>query len=219
MKCPHCLVEYHDQAKRISLLEDIEGRWGIISRTCPSCNRAIFWLTLIEEGKPFHSERDVSLVWPRASNRSPVPPQVPREFAEDYQEACLVLADSPKASAALSRRCLQQILREKSGVKHRNLRSEIQEVLDSNSLPSDIAESIDLIRNIGNFAAHPTKSESSGEIVPVEPGEAEWCLDVIEMLYEFYFVMPDNNKKKREAINRKLADAGKPHMLSEMNPE
>ena len=119
----------------------------------------------------------------------------------DYREACLVLADSPKASAALSRRCLQHILREKAGVRQGNLYNEIQEVLSSNSLPSDIAESIDLIRNIGNFAAHPTKSESSGEIVPVEPGEAEWCLDVIEMLYDFYFVRPDTNKKKREAIN------------------
>ena len=162
----------------------------------------------------FENPRDEVLIRPKASNRSPVPAQVPEEFSEDYREACLVLADSPKASAALSRRCLQHILRERAGVRHGNLYNEIQEVLSSNSLPSDIAESIDLIRNIGNFAAHPTKSESSGEIVPVEPGEAEWCLDVIEMLYDFYFVRPDTNKKKREAINRKLADAGRPQSSS-----
>ena len=100
-------------------------------------------------------------------------------------------------------------------MQHSNLYNEIQEVLDSNSLPSDIADSIDLIRNIGNFAAHPTKSESSGQIVPVEPGEAEWCLDVIEMLYDFYFVRPENIKEKREAINRKLADTGQRQMISE----
>ena len=225
MKCPHCLVEFHDQQMKIPLTKDIEGKWYIISRQCPSCVRANFWLAISEVStislgeQSFRSERDIGLVWPRTSNRSPVPPQVPSEFAEDYQESCLVLADSPKASSALSRRCLQQILREKAGVKLGNLYSEIQEVLNSNSLPSDIAESIDLIRNIGNFAAHPTKSESSGEIVPVEHGEAEWCLDVIEMLYDFYFVRPDINKKKREAINQKLAGAGKSNMLSERSTE
>ena len=100
-------------------------------------------------------------------------------------------------------------------MKHGNLSNEIQEVIDSNSLPSDIAESIDLIRNIGNFAAHPIKSQRSGEIVAVEPGEAEWCLDVIEMLYDFYFVRPETNKKKLQAFNQKLADAGKPPMKSQ----
>ena len=139
---------------------------------------------------------------------------MPSEFAEDYAEACLVLADSPKASAALSRRCLQHILREKAGVKPGTLFDEIQQVLDSNRLPSDIAESVDYIRNLGNFAAHPAKSASSGEIVPVEPGEAEWCLDVIEVLHDFYFVRPDNIKRRREALNQKLADSGKPPMLS-----
>ena len=186
MKCPHCLVEFHDRATTTRLTRDVDGTWGIVSRVCPSCDRATFELakgevTFDEQGMPrFANPRDAVLVRPKASTRSPVPPQVTREFAEDYQEACLVLADSPKASAALSRRCLQHILREKAGVQHSNLYNEIQEVLDSNSLPSDIADSIDLIRNVGNFAAHPTKSESSGQIVPVEPGEAEWCLDVIE---------------------------------------
>ena len=225
MKCPHCLVEFHDQEKTTLLTKDVDGWWGIVSRHCPRCERAIYSLAKGDAksgpqgSQAFRNPRDEVLIRPRASSRAPVPPQVPKEFANDYQEACLVLADSPKASAALSRRCLQHILREKAGVKPRNLFDEIQQVLDSNSLPSDIAESIDFIRNLGNFAAHPTKSASSGEIVPVEPGEAEWCLDVIEMLYDFYFVRPDINREKREALNRKLADSGKPPMLSDGEAE
>ena len=63
-----------------------------------------------------------------------MPPQVPSKFAEDYREACLVLDDSPKASAALSRRCLQYILQEKAGVKHENLAKEIQEIINNNAI-------------------------------------------------------------------------------------
>src|SRR4051812_47799701 len=35
----------------------------------------------------------------------------PAEFTDNYREACLTFSDSPKASAALSRRCLQYLLR------------------------------------------------------------------------------------------------------------
>ena len=71
------------------------------------------------------------LIHPKATSRQPVPAEVPEEFAADYREACLVLADSPKASAALSRRCLQHILQEKSGAKtQNNLAKTIEEVID-----------------------------------------------------------------------------------------
>jgi len=39
---------------------------------------------------------------------------------------------------------------------------QIQEVLDSGKLPSNLAENIDAIRTIGNFAAHPIKSKIQG---------------------------------------------------------
>ena len=50
------------------------------------------------------------------------------------------------------------------------------------------------------------------EVVEVEPGEAEWNLDVLEGLFDFCFVQPTLMKKKREALNNKLAKAGKPPM-------
>ncbi|HWY51658.1 MAG TPA: DUF4145 domain-containing protein [Chthoniobacterales bacterium] len=150
------------------------------------------------------------LVRPKVAGRAPLPTDVPKKYREDYDEACLVLPDSAKASAALSRRCLQLILRDEAKVKPQDLSKEIQELLDRGSLPSHIAESLDAIRNIGNFAAHPIKSTATGEIVPVEPGEAEWNLDVLESLFDFYFVAPAVTKARKIALNKKLTDAGKP---------
>ncbi|MBA7699015.1 hypothetical protein ES703_107699 [subsurface metagenome] len=110
----------------------------------------------------------------------------------------------------MSRRCLQRLLREVAKVKPSNLSNEIDEVMES--LPSHLAESIDAVRNLGNFAAHPMKSTNTGEIIDVEPGEAEWLLDVLEGLFDFYFVQPATLKKKRQALDAKLKDAGKPEM-------
>ncbi len=219
MKCPHCLVEFHDSPEPSLIGDDKDGRWTLIKRLCPACQRLVLELGHQKWRKRADGqivpERDFSvlnLVRPKTSSRAPVPPEVPADFSGDYSEACLVLADSAKASAALSRRCLQHILREKAGVKKSDLADEIQQVVDSGKLPTHLAESLDAIRNIGNFAAHPIKSKSSGELVDVEAGEAEWNLDVLESLFDFYFVQPEIIRKKRAALNLKLGDAGKPPM-------
>ena len=79
-------------------------------------------------------------------------------------------------------------------------------------MPSHLAESIDAVRNLGNFAAHPLKSSSTGQIIAVEPGEAEWTLEVLEMLFDFYYVQPERTRQRRATLNTKLGDTGKPSM-------
>lgn len=151
-------------------------------------------------------------VIPKTIARKPLSSLIDGKFSKDYLDASKVLVDSPKASAALSRRCLQNLLREKAGVRHDDLSKEIQQVIDSGKLPSHLSESIDAIRNIGNFGTHPIKSQNTGEIVDVESGEAEWTLDVLEELFDFYFVQPSIIKQKRDALNKKLNDLKKPPM-------
>lgn len=97
-------------------------------------------------------------------------------------------------------------------VKPADLSKEIQEVLDRGTLPTHLADAIDAVRNIGNFAAHPMKSQHTGEILDVEPGEAEWTLDVLEELFDFYYVQPAKLAERKAGPNQKLEAAGKPPM-------
>ncbi len=97
-------------------------------------------------------------------------------------------------------------------MKPDDLAKEIEQVIQSSALPSNLAEEIDAVRNIGNFAAHPIKSKQSGEIVPVEPHEAEWNLEVLESLFDHYYVQPAKAQKRRELLDAKLKAAGKPPM-------
>jgi Domain of unknown function (DUF4145) len=209
MKCPHCLDSIHvNWTNTGSLIQDSDGsHWGIRSTNCPACGKAIIMLVNYRGNADERAER---LVLPKAPARAPLSPDIPPEFSNNYTEACLVLADSPKASAALSRRCLQHLLREKAEVAPSDLYNEIQQVLDLKALPKYLAEAIDAVRIIGNFAAHPIKSKSTGEIVDVEDGEAEWLLDTLEGLFDFYFVQPLLLQKKKDALNQKLAEVGKP---------
>lgn len=215
MKCPHCTLEIHENWD-INVIEDPEtsyrledrlGLWFTSSQTCPACNNAIVRLeTQNAKGKVGVS----ILVYPRGTTRAPLPPEVPAEFAKDYLESCLVRDASPQASAALSRRCLQHVLREAGKTRKKDLADQIEEVPPS--LPTPLAELIDAVRVIGNFAAHPTKSSHTGEIIEVDPVEAEMLLEVLEAVFDFYCVQPALLKKKRDSINAKLKEAGKPPM-------
>ena len=44
----------------------------------------------------------------------------------------------------------------------------------------------------------------------VEPGEAEWNLEALEGLFDFYYVQPARTALRKAALNKKLTDAGKP---------
>ena len=215
MKCPHCLVDFHDAQTWWSagLANDSEGAWILTRRTCPACNRFVLYLENGAGQGVTQGQLNVRLgvvtrtmmVWPKGVSRAPVPSEVPPAIVEDYKEACLVLVDSPKASAALSRRCLQNLLRQAASVTPANLSDEIQQVIDGGKLPTGIADNIDAIRVIGNFAAHPSKSKSTGEIVAVEPNEAEWNLDVLESLFDFYFVQPARARARKDATQQEAA--------------
>jgi len=211
MKCPHCLESFHSGWQTATFVENTLETWATLFQWCPACRKMIvmlkhFW-RLDGDAPP---EYDSWMIYPKGTARSPLPSDVPEEFAGDYREACLVLSDSPKASAALSRRCLQYIIREHYHIKRRTLSEEIQELIDSKQLRSDLSDAIDAVRNLGNFAAHPEKDTNTGEIIEVEPGEAEWLLDTLEQLFDFAFVQPARLKQKKDALNEKLSAAGKP---------
>jgi hypothetical protein len=206
VQCLHCQNHFFPQwADRPFAANDVQGQWVVNYVICPACERFTIRLERRAGGKI----QETIDAYPKMVRR-PAPEQVPNDIAQDYREACTVLPDSAKASAALSRRLLQRLLREQAGVKPADLSTEIQSVLDSAVLPKTLAEDLDAVRAIGNFAAHPIKLKNTGEVVDVEPGEAEWTLDVLDDLFDFYFVQPDKSRIRREALNKKLKDSGKP---------
>ncbi|MDG2790897.1 DUF4145 domain-containing protein [Vibrio parahaemolyticus] len=218
MRCPHCSVDIHPKRKIYRIGSDTDGKWAAEVSECSACKRLYIEVICAEDmrneawGTDIRNETLRKVVYPATMSRPEPSTIVPQKYREDFIEASMILNISPKASAALSRRCLQSILREHANVKKGSLEKEIQQVIDSNQLPSYISQAIDAIRNIGNFAAHPLKCSSTGEIVEVEAGEAEWNLEVLESLFDFYFVQPSILKSKQDELNKKLASLGKPPM-------
>jgi Domain of unknown function (DUF4145) len=223
-RCPHCgttvqFVLYGSSAWyspiRFEEVDEEGPSFEIHGAKCPFCNRPVVSIEMYHLDDPHEQPEEEQLVdswliWPIASARPPIPTRVPGNISNDYREAAMVLHMSEKASAALSRRCLQAVLHDVAATKSKDLVGQIEEVLPK--LPGYLQQQLDAVRNIGNFAAHPQKSKATGEIIDVERGEAEWNLDVLDLLFDFYYEQPRIAQEKRDALNKKLAAAAKPPM-------
>jgi hypothetical protein len=148
MKCPHCNDSFFYKEAGSSAYEysadnlpneDITG-YDLTHGFCPSCRELIVMLRDGEYvsssmGEYLRDPTNKDILYPKYAKR-PVEPEVPDEYRADYEEAAAVLSLSPKASAAISRRLLQNILRDKFKIKRSSLAREIESFLQLKDIPS-----------------------------------------------------------------------------------
>jgi hypothetical protein len=219
MRCPTCKKDFHPQPDRLKNYwadsdPDSANVVGYAIQQCPSCSETIVIRQLGRGGQLsdtiYINEVHKEVVIYPPEQKLVVPAEVPDDFREDFLEASAALEYSTKASAALSRRLLQRVLREKLSIRKRDLSQEIDEFIQNAGAPSYLTGAVDAVRHIGNFASHPLKNTNTGEIVDVEPGEAEWLVEVLASLYDFVFVQPAKLQQRRDSLDKRLAELGKP---------
>lgn len=218
MKCPHCSTDFHDvwHTKPFfwnsnAIVKTSRGDWHYRVTACSKCKDVVIEVDCLGQNGP--QLQKWRMVYPVGATRGPVPMEVPQNIASDYIEACNVLPISPKASAALSRRCLQNMLHEE-GYRARDLNAEIDLLLKepdpTRAIPRRLRETIDAVRNFGNFSAHPIDDKTALQIIDVEPHEAEWCLEILEKSFEHFYIGPAIARARKADLDAKLAAAGKP---------
>ena len=144
--------------------------------------------------KDLDAKREWSLL--PASSARPMPAYVPAPIVADYEEACAIKTLSPKASATLSRRCLQGMIRDFYEVSERTLFDEIEAIKDKVD-PSTWA-AIDAVRQIGNIGAHMEKDINV--IVDVDPDEAQLLINLIETLIQDWYVVRHQREERLKNV-------------------
>ena len=108
----------------------------------------------------------------------------------------MIANDSPKASATLSRRCLQGMIRDFWKVSKPTLFLEIQEI--KNQVAADTWAAIDAVRSIGNIGAHMEKDINL--IVDVDAGEADILIQLLETLFQDWYVTRQRRAEQMSQI-------------------
>lgn len=141
---------------------------------------------------------------------------IPKAIREDYEEAYLIQDLSPKASAALARRCLQGMIRDFWNISPKNLALELESIKDKVEL--DTWEAIDVVMKVGNVSAH--METAINQIVEVADHEAGSLIELIEMLVEEWYVNRHSRQLRLEKI-KQLGQVGQdtdPQWTNKDNP-
>ena len=124
------------------------------------------------------------------------PDYIPKQIADDFIEAQLVLDLGPKSSATLCRRCLQGMIHDFWGVSDGNLAKEIRVISDRVS--PETAQVLDAIRRIGNIGAH--MEQDVNLIIDIDPDEASVLIELIGDLMDDWYVRRHELQARRERI-------------------
>jgi hypothetical protein len=146
---------------------------------------------------------------------------------KDYAEAHIILDDSPRMSAVLSRRILADLLKKYDGATQFGLTARINAFIGNTGHPSRLRENLHYLREIGDFGAHTQTKQSvpdpataqpdanttgtlqEEEIIDATKEEAEWTLKVVADLFDYFIVAPKTDEALRQAVDKKLLDAGR----------
>lgn len=189
---------------RSSTYGPIFGTVHTIACANPNCRELTLVFNLHHRDHPNQINLDAQHIihsWPLLpeSAAKPQPGYIPKSIVNNYMEACRIRDLSPNASAAMSRRCLQGMVRDFWNVKEeRNLWFEIQAIKDEDEVHPMTWEAIDAVRKVGNIGAH--MEEDVNLILDVEPEEAQALISLIEMLFKDWYVDRHERQKRRDDV-------------------
>lgn len=221
--CPHCgraqTVTEHEYSQFNIFFETSETAWGSIgivagsvccaNEMCrqPTVSVAVRRWSYNFVNQPCWDDEEALLtkqLIPESSAK-PQPDCIPTPIREDYIEACRIVDLSPKAAATLARRCLQGMIRDFCEIRKGSLHDEIADLknrmdegIGPKSVSDDSVEAIDKVRKIGNIGAHMEKDINL--IVDVESDEARTLIELIETLFDEWYIEREKRKQRFDRI-------------------
>lgn len=120
---------------------------------CEHCNDLVFW----------HNDK---MIYPKSITVEPVNEDLNDEARDLYNEAAVILHDSPRAAAVLLRLALQSLLRELGG-DGRNINNDIATIVKQ-GVDRQVQKALDIIRVFGNNGAHDSSIDLNEKLEDVQ---------------------------------------------------
>ncbi len=125
-------------------------------------------------------------------------------------------------SAVLSRSLLADLLEKYAGRDDFSLNLRIEKLRSNTNHPSGLREGMQHFRKIGNLGAHTQKTDleplevevsemtsDQAQIIPVTREDAEWMLDFLDRVFDYFVVTPEKDRAMLTKWDEKIADAGR----------
>jgi len=113
--------------------------WLLTCR-CSRCGKFSVWV-------------EQKMLFPHAVTAPPPNSDLPEDVRKDFDEARIVVAQSPRGAAALLRLAIQKLCKH-LGEAGENINADIASLVKK-GLPAKVQQAMDIVRVVGNNAVHP----------------------------------------------------------------
>jgi hypothetical protein len=151
----------------------------------------------------------------------PINALVLEPFRRDYSEASIILEVSPRMSAVLARRIVGDLLKKYADKKQWGLTDRIRSFIDEGGHPSSLTTNLDHLREIADFGAHTQEAETQSDtgemevvIIDADRDDAEWTLDLVDRLFDYFIVTPAKDEGMRSKWDTNIAKTGRKPLRS-----
>lgn len=132
-----------NRVNNIEYITDIYEKFANSFAICQNCKKISIWL-------------NEKMIYPKPRLTTPPNEDLPEEIKADYEEASLIVQDSPRGACALLRLALQKLMIHLG--EDKNLDKVIKSLMEEN-IDEDLRKALDSVRVIGNSAVHPNELE------------------------------------------------------------
>jgi hypothetical protein len=204
MRCPFCSSLTADDWQTAGMISGTGKDFTSLSidwMRCanPECEQTVVRMREVQyrvvNGQPTSSPTEW-IARPRGGIR-PIDPLVPEPLRTDYLEAAAILDLSPRMSAALSRRVLSDLLGRYAQRDEDNLTAKIERFTEDPSHPPRLRENLQRLPKGGDEEPNS-----------VDHDEAEWMLDLLDRLFDYFIVDPARDEQMRASVNQLIERAG-----------
>lgn len=194
LRCPHCgnIGTFVPIVKDIVTISDDNKQVILGIRKCPNptCGGYSF---IIQDAL----RNNVCLeTYPTAKlefNKESIPNQIAETFEEAidcYANKCYV------ASAIMVRKTLEQLCEDK-GTEGKNLKERLQALVKTITMPNELKEGMDLLRILGNNAAHVKLTDFDSISEKELSVSIEFTKEVLKSVYQFDKLLSELRSLKR----------------------
>jgi hypothetical protein len=143
--CPHCAVYAKHYWKDLRWDTSGAGYRHILNgrkSKCSHCEEYTIWV-------------ENTMVYPKASVAPQPAEDMPENVKSDFEEARMVVEDSPRAAAALLRLAMEKLARDLTGDEKQTLHNLIGDLVKEGRIDQRIQQALDSVRVTGNEFVHP----------------------------------------------------------------
>jgi hypothetical protein len=147
------------------------------------------------------------LLFPIIKEGVPPNPDLPDDIIRDFEEAREVVNASPRGAAALLRLCIQKLCKQ-LGEKGKNIDDDIASLVKKGLNPL-VQQSLDIVRVIGNEAAHPgvfdlkDDRDTALRLFDLVNAITDQMISHPKVVSEMYAKLPEGKRKAIETRDKK----------------